>query len=475
MIKLPEWIKNTETTSSVEVKIYNEAGSLETIQNYFKAIWQRIVNWKHYPRDFINLYESQGKFVLCHFKSNLLVHTQTIAVDDYDWREYISQHPSLPIYLILQGQDCEFRSLPTNQIRIWDRFFLFNQIKANEFGEEDLVNHYQPKQHAEKVDVFVSIRSNESQKQIFKALSLSKNPIGGVLSWDIEQTLAMKKQVSIARPLRAWIVTLIPIDSNASTILIMHQDKILLQRVILIKNTDELEKELRSTLRFLQRQGYKEGQAVSVLVPENSVVTTEFSNAELELIPVPKRFLEKESFKPTSPFMKFIPKTLVQSNLAHELPRFAIKFLIPLSAILLILWASVQIKSFFQDYENKWLGQKYEKIQKKTAGNFAEQVHLSTLFMKYISSNTQNPSNTISSVNRLLKGKIQVLGVTWAPTEHGTELRLKLPVSTKKNHDLKKYINQNYEKILGDVNLTWDEQGNESILLIQQQAGQHGN
>ncbi len=475
MIKLPEWIKNTEATPKAEVTIYNEIGYLETIQNYFKAMWQRIVNWKHYPRDFINLYESQGKFVLCHFKSNLLVHTQDISAADYDWREYLSQHPSLPIYLILQGQDCEFRSLPTNQIRIWDRFFLFNQIKTNDFNEDDLVHHYQPKQQTEKVDIFVSIKSNESLKQIFKILSLTKNPIGGVLSWDIEQSLAMKKQVSFARPLRAWVVTLIPIDSNASTILVMHQDKILLQRIILIKNTDELEKELRSTLRFLQRQGYKEGQAVSVLVPENNVVTTEFSNAELELIPVSKRFLEKESFKPTAPFMKFIPQTLVQSNLAHELPRLAIKFLIPFGVILLILWASVQIKSFFQDYENKWLGQKYEKIQKKTAGNFAEQVHLSTLFMKYIGSNTQNPSNTINGVNRLLKGRTQVLGVTWAPTERSAELRLRLPLSTKKNQDLKKYINQNYERILGDINLTWDEQGNESILLIQQQAGQHGN
>ena len=306
-------------------------------------------------------------------------------------------------------------------------------------------------------------------------MSLGKNPIGGVLSWDIEQSIAMKKQVSISRPLRAWVVSLIPIDSNASTILVMHQDKILLQRIVLVKNTDELEKELRSTLRFLQRQGYKEGQAVSVLIPENNVMTPEFSNAELELIPVSKRLLERESFKPTTPFMKFIPQTLVQSNLAHELPRLAIKFLIPISVILLILWASVQIKSFFQDYENKWLGQKYEKFQKKTSGNFAEQVHLSNMFTKYVSSNTQNPSGTINGVNKLLKGRMQALGVTWTPTEHGAELRLKLPVSHKKNQDLKKYINQNYEKILGDVTLTWDEQGNESILLIKQQAGQHGN
>jgi hypothetical protein len=231
---------------------------------------------------------------------------------------------------------------------------------------------------------------------------------------------------------------------------------------------------LRSTLRFLQRQGYKAGQAVSVLAPENSAIT-EFSNAELELISVSKRLLEKEAYRPAKPFLNFIPKTLSQANLAHELPRLAIKFLIPISVILLILWAPVQIKSFFQDYENKWLGVKYEEIQKKTSGNFAEQVHLSSLFMNYITSNNKNPSNIINGVNRLLKGKAQVLGVTWTPTEQGTELRLKFSSTVKKNHDLKKYINQNYERILGDVTLTWDEQGNDTILLIQQQAGSHGN
>ncbi len=473
MIKLPEWIKKIEVSPRVEVNIYNEKSTLEQIQFTFKTMWQRIVNWKNYPRDYINLYESQGEFTLCHFKNNLLVHNQ--AVTDYEWREYVSSHASLPIYLIVQGQDCEFRSLPTNQIRIWDRLFLFNQIKTNEFSPDDLVNHYQPKQHSEKVDIFVSTRSNDQLKQIYKALASVRNPIGGVLSWDIEQGLAMKKQAGIVRPLRAWVVALIPIDSKASTVLVIHQDKILLQRVIFTKNTDDLEKELRSTLRFLQRQGYKDGQAVSVLVPENSAIVTEFSNAELELVPVSKRLLEKEAYRPVKPFLKFVPETLRQSNLAHELPRLAIKFLIPLAVILLILWASVQIKSFFQDYENKWLGIKYEKIHKKMSGNFAEQVHLSNLFMNYISSNNKNPSNAINGVNKLLKGKAQALGVTWAPTEHGTELRLKFSSAAKKNHDLRKYINQNYERILGDATLTWDEQGNDTILLIQQQAGQHGN
>ena len=109
------------------------------------------------------------------------------------------------VYFIVQEHDCEFRSLPTNQIRIWDRFFLFNQIKTNEFCAEDLVNHYQPKQPTEKVDVFVSIRSNDQLKQMFKALSSMRNPVGGVLSWDIEQSLAMKKQVlSVPIPAHPW-------------------------------------------------------------------------------------------------------------------------------------------------------------------------------------------------------------------------------------------------------------------------------
>ena len=143
--------------------------------------------------------------------------------------------------------------------------------------------------------------------------------------------------------------------------------------------------------------------------------------------------------------------------------------------ILVILWATVQIKSFFQDYEHKWLGIKYEKIHKRTVGKFAEHVHLSNLFMNYIDSSKRNPSVFISNVNKMLRGKTQALDITWNQTERGTELRLRLPNAAKKNQDLKKYINQNYERILGDVVLSWDENGNDTILLIQQQVGQHGN
>jgi hypothetical protein len=71
---------------------------------------------------------------------------------------------------------------------------------------------------------------------------------------------------------------------------------------------------------------------------------------------------------------------------------------------------------------------------------------------------------------------MQVLDMTWNQTERSTELRLKISSAAKKNHDIKKYINHNYERILGDVTLSWDEHGSETILLIQQQeAGQHGN
>ncbi len=476
MIKLPEWIKKTDVSHKAEVEVYNENSALAEAKAYLKAIWQRIVDWKHYPRDYINLYESQGTLSLCHFKNNLLVHVQEVNLDDYEWRQYVCQHSSLPIHLILQGQDCEFRSFPTKQINLWDRFFLFNQLKTNEFDVDDLLNHYQPKQHFEKVDILAAIRSNDRLKQIYKVMASFKNPIGGVISWDIEQSMLMKKQASITRALRHWVVTLIPMENHKFTMLVMCQDTILLQRVVHSKTTSDIEKELRSTLRFLQRQGYQEGQAVSVLVPEDTLEIDEFSHAEFEAVAVSKHLLEKEAYKPTKCFLNFIPQILRQANLAYHLPRLAIKFLIPISAILLILWASVQIKSFFQDYECKWLHNKYEKTFKKTTSNFAEQVHLSKLFMSYVIAGNNNPSKTMNNVNRLLKGKAQVLGVVWAPTARGTELRLKFSsVSKAKNQDFKKYISQNCERVLGDVSVTWDDQANETILLIQQQAVKYGN
>ena len=477
MIKLPEWIKKVEVSLPPQLNAVprHEMNILKQTQFYFHSIWKRITDWKNYPRNYMIIYECNDVLSLYHFKNNLLIHKQDITISEYDWREYISQHGNLPIYIVLQGQDCEFRVLPTHQIRFWDRFFLFNQIKTNEFNIDDSTNHYQSKESKEKTDIFVSIRANETLKKLYKVLSLVKNPIAAVLSWDIEQSIGMKKNANVIRSLRHWTVSLIPINNDSFTILVMHQDKILLQRVIVTKNHDDLEKELCSTLQFLQRQGYKNGQAVSVLIPEGSTENNSFSNTELEIVTVSKRFLEKEGYNPTKGFLNLLPRTLTQANLAYELPRRAIKFLIPVSTIFLILWASIQIKSFFQDYENKWLNVKYDKVIKKTSGNFSEQVHLSKLFIKYLAANNKNPSYTINAINRLLRGKAQVIGVVWSPTEHGSDLRLKFSATAKKNQDLKKYINNNYERVLGNVVLSWDEQGNETLLLIQQQGAQNAN
>ncbi len=476
MIKLPEWIKKSDISHTQETTNNGGANRLEKSQYYLNEIWQRIINWKNYPKDYFNLYESQGKITLCHYKNNLLVRNQEVSLNDTEWHEYIYQNSSLPIHLVLQGQDCEFRSFPTKQINIWDRFFLFNQLKINEFHPNDLIEHYQPKQSFEKVDILIAIRSSDFLRKIYETLESFKNPIGGVISWDIEQSLAMKKQASITRALQQWVVTLIPIENHKFTMLVLRQDAILLQRVVHSKTTKDIEKELRSTLRFLQRQGYTEGQHVSILVHEDIIEITEFSHEEFEVVAVSKRLLENESYKPRKSFLKFIPEVLKQANLAYHLPRLSIKFLLPISMILLILWATIQIKSFFQDYESKWINSNFEEISKKTLGNFSEQVHFSKMFANYVSTANNNPSSLIANVNKLLKGKFQVLSITWSQNAQGNELRLNFPAVVKgKKPKFKKYINQNSERVLGDSTIAWSEQDNETVLLIQQHTAKMVN
>ena len=476
MIKLPEWIKKSDISHAPETPYNVGSNRLEASQYYLNEIWQRIINWKNYPKDYFNLYEAQGKITLCHYKNNLLVRSQEVSLNDTEWHEYIYQNSSLPIHLILQGQDCEFRSFPTQQINIWDRFFLFNQLKINEFHPNDLIEHYQPKQSFEKVDILIAIRSNDFLRKIYETIESFKNPIGGVISWDIEQSLAMKKQASITRALQQWAVTLIPMENHKFTMLVLRQDAILLQRVVHSKTTKDIEKELRSTLRFLQRQGYTEGQHVSILVPEDTIEITEFSHEGFEIVAVSKRLFEKESHKPRKSFLKFIPEILKQANLAYHLPRLAIKFLLPISMIVLILWATIQIKSFFQDYESKWINSNFEEISKKTSGNFSEQVHFSKMFKNYVSSANNNPSSLVANVNKMLKGKFQVLSITWSQNDKENELRLNFPTVVKgKKPNFKKYIDQNSERVLGDSSISWNERDNETVLLIQQHTAKTVN
>ncbi|MCX7343029.1 MAG: hypothetical protein NT128_02650 [Proteobacteria bacterium] len=349
-------------------------------------------------------------------------------------------------------------------------------MKINEFHPNDLIEHYPPKQSFEKVDILIAIRSNDFLRKIYETLESFKNPIGGVISWDIEQSLAMKKQASITRALQQWVVTLIPMENHKFTMLVLRQDAILLQRVVHSKTTKDIEKELRSTLRFLQRQGYTEGQHVSILVPEDTIEITEFSHEEFEIVAVSKRLFEKESYKPRKSFLKFIPEILKQANLAYHLPRLAIKFLLPISMIVLILWATIQIKSFFQDYESKWINSNFEEISKKTSGNFSEQVHFSKMFKNYVSSANNNPSSLVANVNKMLKGKFQVLSITWSQNDKENELRLNFPTVVKgKKPNFKKYIDQNSERVLGDSSISWNERDNETVLLIQQHTAKTVN
>lgn len=471
MIKLPDWTKNTELS---QICIRTSQKVAQGSLSYIRAIWKRIINWKSYPLDCINIYECQGKYSLYHFQNNILIHSQNITVKDQDWKEYIKRHKNLPLYFIVQGQDCEFRSLPTKQLQIWDRFLLLNQIKTNEFKPNDLVSRYQLKYSSEKIDVFVSIRANDQLLQIFKILHSFKNPICGILSWDLEQSLIMKKYAGISNLTRAWIVTIIPIDKNQFTILILFQEKILLQRIISISNAEDLEKEIYSTLKFLQRQGYTEGQAVSVLMQEE-INIRQFSNAALEVVHVPKKLLDKFTFKPRNPFLKFVPKMLFEPNLSYELPKKCIKYLIPLNLIFLILWSIIQIKSFFQNYEEKWQKTRYEKIHSQIPKNFTEQLYLSKIFPPYLESTSKSPNKLILTIHKLLKNKAQVSSIKWDFSEKTLKLYLKFSPLNQKSSDLKKYIHNNAERILGKVTLTWQEEGKDINLFIQQKGNQHDN
>jgi hypothetical protein len=80
MIKLPEWIKKTDISHTPETTTNGGANWLENSQSYLNEIWQRIINWKNYPKDYFNLYESQGKITLCHYKNNLLIRNQEVSL-----------------------------------------------------------------------------------------------------------------------------------------------------------------------------------------------------------------------------------------------------------------------------------------------------------------------------------------------------------------------------------------------------------
>lgn len=469
MIKLPEWAKKNKIDNDHKLTHNNNFSWIEITKKYFNRVWVRVISWKYYPESYFNLYESQGELTLYHYENNILIHSHAVLPNDRSSFDHITKNPHLPIYLILQGQDCEFRTFATKQINMWDRFFLFNQLKDNEFHENDLIQYYRPKRHTEKIDVLIAVRSSDFLKQVYDVLNSFANPIGGVTLWDIEQSFVMKKQASITRTLQEWVVILVPITNNKFTMIVFCQEALLLQRVIYSKNTQEIEKEIKSTLRFLQRQGYKDDQPISIVVAEDTIDIAEFSHDKFEAVAVSKRVFEKESYKPINSFFNFLPKSFKQAYLAYIFPRLAIKFLIPLSTILLLIWSTVQIKSFFQDYELKWVNSNFEEVSKKAKGTFFEQAELGKLFTNYVITADNNPSSIITNLTKILKGKFQVTGITWSQGEKDNEMRLNFASINGKKQDFKKYISQNGEKILGDVKITWDEHENESSLLIKKQ------
>ncbi len=117
-----------------------------------------------------------------------------------------------------------------------------------------------------------------------------------------------------------------------------------------------------------------------------------------------------------------------------------------------------------------------KKFQKKTSGNFSEQVHFSKMFKNYVSSANNNPSSLVANVNKMLKGKFQVLSITWSQNDKENELRLNFPTVVKgKKPNFKKYIDQNSERVLGDSSISWNERDNETVLLIQQHTAKTVN
>ncbi len=264
---------NTRLNSGLKtLKIWLGKYRIEAKSVFF--FWERIK--ENHPKSYLTfVVKGQNLHAFC-FSNDKITEQTTLSLSDDDRPhivKYLQRYPHYPLRVILQGGEADFRLVSLKNVRWWDRASLLKQIKLGEFTSSDWIQKLRiPSPEDPYRYLLVGVRPSHSLKNLLSFLAKQSHPIANIQIWPIiaaEQTLKIVKERFPHSIIAKWSFIVLCQDNQQWQLIVCQDEAVVLSRQgflsPLVSIGNDLSKEILATLRYLHRNGYQEGEPVTII------------------------------------------------------------------------------------------------------------------------------------------------------------------------------------------------------------------
>ena len=366
---------------------------LKTLKKWFEKcridtnnviyFWNRIK--ESHPKSYLTfLVKGQSLHAFC-FSNGKFVEQTTLNLSDEDRHhltKYIQKYPNYPVRVILQGGEADFRLVSLKNVRWWDRSSLLKQVKLGEFTSSDWTQKLRvPSPDDPYRYLLTGVRPSHSLKNFLSFLAKQNNPIAGIQMWPViaaEQTLKAAKEMFQHSTIAKWSFIVLCQDNQQWQLIVCQDEAVVLSRQgflnPLASIDSDLSKEILATLRYLHRNGYQDGEPVTIIQCGFSEFINLESTIPTEILQLPEvihpqnlslsyfsvfsalKLLNFSLIPPlSSQEASFEIPSIRSHRLAFLIPQLAIHICVPLTILFSLFGGFFLVKGMKQSRVNDFL------------------------------------------------------------------------------------------------------------------------
>ncbi|MES2253268.1 MAG: hypothetical protein V4482_06265 [Pseudomonadota bacterium] len=355
------------STPSIITLLQGLCNRLATSVNHVQFIVRELLTNK--TPEFVKVHIQPTKIMLFHIKNRHIIDRSEILVHDLNTallNPFLSSRSTLPLQILIDDENVSYRLISLRQIKWWNRHGLFNQIRVAEFDATDWIyNESVPSADDAHRHVFIGFKPSFIVSEAFMYLNKLQNPIAKIQLSSVQQTAAAMDRIKEHEPTRSfcpWSLFIRKLSETEWLLSAQQYGAIVLSRrgTFAANSTEEttIENEIATTLRYLQRNGYEEGEKLTLITAgfSDKFNANTFEEVNItDVISVPVRDIDtriqlgshfnelsshgfwilnqlRSVFNKPQPFYSkgFNPRAMLSQRLAYWAPFICYRFIIPL-------------------------------------------------------------------------------------------------------------------------------------------------
>ena len=227
-----------------------------------------------HPTNYFRLIVQDTFICISRFQNRQPVYRTELVINDGQFQALdilLNSFPSYPVYIVLKGQESHFRVVSFMASRWWHRRSLLKQAEEGEFSETDWV-HAQPISSVQDTQryLLVGVSPGMFLQELVNNLQYLSNPLIGIQLWLIvfaDQVFKILKRQN-NQINGEWVMIVRQQKPGNWQLIVCHQQVVIFHREGKLSTREavvDLTGEVTSTMRYLSRHGYQQGDPITLI------------------------------------------------------------------------------------------------------------------------------------------------------------------------------------------------------------------